>query len=518
MEVLSMRRILSTIMIGLLAGVLGGCLDSVTEVPMSISDKSIPAPTGLSARVADGMITIQWHPVENASAYRVYRSVDVEGRSEFLSDVADTIYVDSDVQNGRTYYYAVAAVLESKLEGKLSEEIYAIPAIYSILINGGEASTNSQSVTLNMAVPETTEQMMISTDASLDGEIWETYASTRTWRFEGPDGVKRIYAAFRDESGALSPVFCDSIIFDTYTMIESIEIGPVPRLYNIGATAHFAMRLEDEEKGGTASISFANFNDQVILNDNGKGGDVTAGDGVYEADFRFPDSIRGTEVTVLGDFTDCIGNSAPQFECPDKISFTDPPEAVQLIGVSDSSTTSVTILWVASEEEHFALYRIYRSTSSSVVEVPSQLVKEFSNRSETTYPDGSLKEGVKYYYRVYVVNDLRETAGSNTISAHTLDAYPDPVALDEPSSIGSNRATLTWSASGATDFKEYRLYRSTMPGVTTSSTLVATITEHEVTFFDDSGLDLAGSTYYYRAYVFDQGGKSSRSNEVDTAE
>ncbi|MDD4857902.1 MAG: fibronectin type III domain-containing protein [Candidatus Krumholzibacteria bacterium] len=513
-----MRRILSAIFIVMLALILGSCLDDVTEVPLSISDESVPAPTGLSACIADGMITLQWQPVDNVSGYRVYRSVDTEGRSEFLSTASNTAYVDSDVQNGRAYYYAVSAVRGTDRESKLSEEIRAVPAIYSILVNGGEASTNSTSVTLAITAPETTERMMISTNASLDGGVWETYASARSWRLEGPDGVKRVYATFMDQDGGSTPVFCDSIILDTYAMIESIEISPVPRLYAIGATVRFAMQIEEGERGGTASISLEKFGDKVILNDNGNGGDVTAGDGVYEADFRFPDSVRGVDLVVVGDFADRAGNAAPQFECPDRISFTDPPEAVQLMQTSDSSRTSITIKWTASDEEHFALYRIYRSTTSSVGELPSQLLTELSSQAQTRYVDDGLKEGSHYYYRIYVVNDLGETAGSNTVSVHTLDAYPDAVVLDEPSSIGTNRLTLTWSVSSATDFKEYRLYRSTAPGVTTSSTLVATISESEVTFFDDTGLDLAGNIYYYRVFVFDQGGKSSRSNEVDTAD
>jgi hypothetical protein len=53
--------------------------------------------------------------------------------------------------------------------------------------------------------------------------------------------------------------------------------------------------------------------------------------------------------------------------------------------------------------------------------------------------------------------------------------------------------------------------------VTTTSLLVATITDRERTFYDDTGLDTAGTNYYYRVYVFDASGKNARSNEVTTA-
>jgi fibronectin type 3 domain-containing protein len=504
-------------MIWMLAGILGGCLDNVTEVPLSVSDEAVPAPMGLSARVGDGKITLHWHAVASVSGYRVYRSVDATGHSERLADTEDTTYVDADVTNGRLYYYSVAGLDKDRLEGKRSLEIYAVPAVYSILINGGETATGSTSVVLTLSAPATTDQMIIARDPSLAGGVWETYAATRTWQIDAPDGIKRIYAGFRDQGGSLSPVVSDSITLDTYARIASITISPVPLRYAPGATVHFTMHVEDNERGGAAAVSFESFSGRVVLYDDGKGGDATANDGVYEADFALSESIRGVDVTVLGDFTDRVGNAAPQFECPDKISITDPPEAVQLIGAVDSTTTSITISWAASQEAHFRSYRIYRSTSAIVSEAPAQLVRELSDIAQTQYPDGNLMEGVRYYYRIFVVNDLDETAGSNTISAHTFDADPDPVVLDPPSSMGSTRATLTWSMNGATDFKEYRLYRSTQPGVTTASTLVTTISDQERTYYDDTGIDLTANTYYYRVYVFDLGGKSSRSNEVDTS-
>jgi fibronectin type 3 domain-containing protein len=356
----------------------------------------------------------------------------------------------------------------------------------------------------------------ISNDAGLTAE-WETYARTITWLLDGSDGAKVVYARFMDGSGALSPVVSASIALDRYAMIESLEITPVPRVYRPGAAAHFRMRIEGDERGGAAGVSFENYSGAVTLYDSGLGGDAAAGDGIYEADFTFPESIRGTDLAVVGSFADAAGNEAPPFACPDRISFTDPPAAVQLLSPADSSISSITIRWTASTEEHFQSYRIYRSATAGVTESPALFVRELFNQAQTSYPDGSLKEGTRYYYRIFVVNDLDETAGSNERAARTFDAVPYPVVLDDPSSVGTDRLTLTWSQSEATDFQDYRVYRSMAPGVTTTSTLVATITDRERTFFDDTGLNLAGNHYYYRVYVFDAGGKNARSNEVTTA-
>lgn len=512
-----MKKLVSLICACVLAGAYIGCLDDIAEAPLELPGDEIASPEGLGASASDARITLVWNAVPDASGYRVYRSVDNASRPARIADVTGTEYVDTDVQNGRSYYYSVATVSADGLEGPRTVEILAVPSIYSILANGGEAYTGSFTVTLTLSAPVTTEHMMIAGEASFAGAVWETYRSERSWRLEGTDGVKPVYARFRDGSGALSPVVVDSIMLDTYAMITGIAITPVPRVYTPGSTAHFSLIVEGSERGGSASLSFSDYTVVVDLYDDGRGGDATAGDGVYEADYRFPEYVRGLELTITGGFTDRAGNVAPDFEAPDKISFTDPPEPVQLIGAIDSSTTSITIKWVASEEPYFASYRIYRSTTPGVTESPGMLIRELSNYAQTSYPDGEVKEGVRYYYRIFVTNDMNETAGSNEIAARTFDGVPDAVVLDDPSSVGTDRVTLTWSENASTDFKEYRLYRSTSPGVTTTSALVATITDRERTYHDDTGLNLALNTYYYRVFVFDLGGKSSRSNEVSTA-
>jgi hypothetical protein len=122
-----------------------------------------------------------------------------------------------------------------------------------------------------------------------------------------------------------------------------------------------------------------------------------------------------------------------------------------------------------------------------------------------------------YYYRIYVLNDLGEASGSNEIAASTYDAVPIPVTLSEPSAIGSDRLTLEWTINPDSDFSEYRIFRATSPGVTENSQLVNTITDREIIWFDDGGLDTGANSYYYRVLVYDLGGQSSRSNEVTTA-
>lgn len=51
---------------------------------------------------------VSWKASENAVAYRLYRSEDGE-HFKYMTTTTDTSYADSDLQTGKTYYYAVTA-------------------------------------------------------------------------------------------------------------------------------------------------------------------------------------------------------------------------------------------------------------------------------------------------------------------------------------------------------------------------------------------------------------------------
>ncbi|UCF05318.1 MAG: fibronectin type III domain-containing protein [bacterium] len=507
--------------------VCSGCLDDIEEATLDLPEDGIEAPKGLSVRVDDGVVILSWRPEQNVEKYLVYRAVEGVLEMRKVAEVPDTVYIDTDVRNGQVYYYAVSVLTTSGIEGERSDAVEAVPTIYAVMINAGELYTGSDVVALELTAPLTTALMKIGNDQSLADGVWEVYGQTRTWRLEAGDGdgLKEVYAVFRDDNGSISPTVSDGIILDTYARIVDVSFTPEPYEYSPGTTVHFILSVEDDEEGGEAWIQLTGFPDRIDLADDGRGGDTDTTDGIYEIDYRFPVHTRGLDLVVSGHFTDRTGNVAPVFESANTISFTDPPDPVYLVGVDDSTTDRITIRWEMSLDDYFASYRIYRDTLQGITELPGEqlphsrlLVRELTSQTQTTYPDGGLVEGETYYYRVYVMNDLLEAAGSNELTAHTYDAIPNPVVLDPISSIGTDRLTLTWSINGNTDFKEYRIYRSTAPGVTEGSLLVATETDREKTFFDDTGLNTATTDYYYRVFVYDRSDKFSRSNEVSTAD
>lgn len=500
------------------AVLLPSCLDDIEEVPLVIEDEDLQPPISIRTITGDGQIVLSWPSAEKAAAYRLYRSATLGEDWVRIVETVDTFFVDDNVSNGIQYLYSVSSVGSSGVESYQSEPVPATPSVYSILINAGLEYTGSTIVDLALTAPASTAVMRISDVPDFGTAVWEAYSSSRTWLLTEGDGLKTVYASFQDQSGALSPPVSATIELDTYSAIEDFAITPEPHTYSIGATVHLRMDVEGSESGGVASVDIEALNAGPIgLFDDGRGGDPVAGDGRYEADYTFPSIFRGTDLIVVGSFTDRVGNQSVPLEWSDRISFTDPPEPVRLIGSIDSTTSMITIKWEESLEDDFQAYMIYRDTQTGVTDDPALLVQGLDFISQTTYPDSDLDQGVTYYYRVYVSNDLGEATGSNEIAASTFDALPVPVVLSDPSSVGSDRLTLEWSINPDSDFQEYRIYRDTTPGVTETSQLVSVVTNRESTWFDDTGLDNGANVYYYRVLVYDLGGQYTRSNEVTTA-
>lgn len=78
----------------------------------------LPAPIPVARQLADGRIEVRWAAVEGAVKYQITRSVPPSGAMVLSQpDSAATVYVDSDVTAGSTYYYLLSAVNEAGVIG-----------------------------------------------------------------------------------------------------------------------------------------------------------------------------------------------------------------------------------------------------------------------------------------------------------------------------------------------------------------------------------------------------------------
>jgi len=132
-----MRRLFAIVSLITLAGVLAGCNDDEAVVGPAYVP---PPPQGVFSVTGDGAVYIYWNGVydNRISEYIVNRSDFPDtgyyeiGRVRAEADAEGTLwpyeYVDTDVTNGDTYYYAVSSVSTDGRESKLSaEEVHDTP-------------------------------------------------------------------------------------------------------------------------------------------------------------------------------------------------------------------------------------------------------------------------------------------------------------------------------------------------------------------------------------------------------
>jgi N-acetylneuraminic acid mutarotase/fibronectin type 3 domain-containing protein len=126
----TLRRLLATILLAL-----GLIACTQADRPAGVPS----APTNLRATVGEGQVELSWNASAGATGYNVYRSdsPNVERNAENRQNatlVRTTSFTDTDVENGRTYHYAVTAVgpggessASSSIEASLEEDVLAAP-------------------------------------------------------------------------------------------------------------------------------------------------------------------------------------------------------------------------------------------------------------------------------------------------------------------------------------------------------------------------------------------------------
>ncbi|MGB2772142.1 MAG: hypothetical protein WBF31_07460, partial [Anaerolineae bacterium] len=69
-------------------------------------------------------------------------------------------------------------------------------------------------------------EMQISANAAFTDTTWEPYSALRPWTPAGGDGIKTVYARFRDSAGNVSTVANTSFALDTLPPLGGLAVGP----------------------------------------------------------------------------------------------------------------------------------------------------------------------------------------------------------------------------------------------------------------------------------------------------
>ncbi|HMB65533.1 MAG TPA: fibronectin type III domain-containing protein, partial [Patescibacteria group bacterium] len=173
------------------------------------------------------------------------------------------------------------------------------------------------------------------------------------------------------------------------------------------------------------------------------------------------------------------------------------------LSATAASSTQIDLTWTANDDTDFDHYEVYRATSSPV-STSSYLVASTSEQTTASTSDTGLSDGNDYFYQIYVFYTDGDVATSNATSTYTLDYDNTPIDDLVATASSSTEISLSWTANEDPDyaFSQYEIYRSETSGVSTSSELIATITDQTVTSTTDIGLK-DGNDYFYKIYVVD---------------
>lgn len=119
---------------------------------------TIPAVTRVQAVGGNKMVTLTWDAAAAASSYNIYRAPIEGGQLQKVGDAAVPTWIDTNVENGKKYYYTVTAVVSGG-ESPLSEYAAATP---SYPIRSVEITKESDPVTLG--VGNKTSEILVTID------------------------------------------------------------------------------------------------------------------------------------------------------------------------------------------------------------------------------------------------------------------------------------------------------------------------------------------------------------------
>lgn len=125
---------------------------------------------------------------------------------------------------------------------------YKALAFNTFKINNGAATTNSPNVTLNIDGPEISGniiEMQFSNDSSI-WSPWEPYSTTYSWKLTSGDGIKKVYAKFKDSNGNEFLPMLETIKLDTTKPITKMVAPLYTSSVSLSTTFNVSWSANDQ--------------------------------------------------------------------------------------------------------------------------------------------------------------------------------------------------------------------------------------------------------------------------------
>ncbi|MFH1661832.1 MAG: fibronectin type III domain-containing protein [Candidatus Falkowbacteria bacterium] len=449
-------------------------------------------------------------------------------------------WTSSCVGTGCEQWYAVDDVVISTeyigpdyiIEGGItSPPTDTTPPTGSVNINSGNQYASSTNVSLNISASDSSgvEEMRISNTNNFSSAVTEIYTIVKLFVLSSGDGLKTIYAWFKDvaDNWMITPA-TDTIILDTVS--PSISDISNSSITTSTATVTFTTNETTNsyiEYGFSASYGL---NSQISANNTNFSIQLSSlsGNTTYHYRIISTDTAGNSSQSIDMMFTTI------QVAVPD----TTPPANISNLSSSNISQTSVNISWTSPGDDNnvgvASGYDIRYSTSNitdanwnSATQLTGEPTPQIAGTNQALYVVVGLSADTTYYFAIKTRDEAPNWSGlSNILAVKTLTAStPVPSATPSPSGGGGGggevsdttapsrpyefnaipadaQIILTWTNPRDTDFVRVLIVRKqgSSPTSKDDGDVIYEGTKEEYT---DVGLD-NNKMYYYSIFAYDK--------------
>jgi len=551
---------------------LSGYSDEESATPEDVTPPV--APTGLSATGGDQMIVLDWddNGEDDLVDYRVWRSTTSGSGYAAIATVSESLYVDSGLTNGTTYYYVISARDEVPNEsGHSTQEVSGIPidAIPPAAPTGLIATAGDGEVVLdwddNAEADLAGYQVYRSTTSGSYGSPLATTGSSTYTDASVTNGTTYYYVVTaRDEvpnSSAMSTevsatpqvsqvlTFAPSADAPVYQNDASTNFGSwwKMRVRGTGSSAEALSFLKFTVTGVSGTIQSVKLRVQTLsdsatgfyctakaVSDTSwtEGGitynnmpspgsaldtvQVTATSTWYEFDVSSHVTGNGTYTIALTSTTNQFGNhfhSRETSEDGDR-----PYLEIVLVGADTTPPAAPSGLEATAGDTRVTLdwddntendFSHYNVKRSTT---SGSGYNTIATPSGSSYVDTGRINGTTYYY---VISAVDENSNESANSAQDMATPADTTAPSAPTGLtaiaGDGEVVLNWDDNPEADLTDYQVFRSTTSGsysAALATPIASTYTDSTVT---------NGTTYYYVVKARDEVPNASAASAEVTA-
>jgi len=439
----------------------------------------LPATASLEAAASNGEVSLIWSPVPGAVQYLVKRSAARGGAFTIVARPAQDCYSDTDLRNGDTYYYSVAAVDAAGAEGAPSVEVEATPVAPPVAPESLDATPANACVALTWKASAGAHVYRLLRATTPSGPF-SPIASTPDLAFADTavsNGTTYYYTVSAQNSAGESPASAPA---------QAMPVAPPPPPVGLGALpANGSVALSWSPVHGASAYT--------VRRADGPSGAYAVIAGPATPSCSDAGVVNGRTYLYTVSALNSGGESAPC--APVAAAPLSPPGAPQDLRAA-AGNGEIPLTWTPTPGA--ISYAIRRAPAA---DGPWTRI---ANPSAPNYTDTGLDNGTTVFYSVASQNAGGESAASPPVAATPVAPPPTPTGL--AASAGNSRITLTWHpAPGASS---YVLRRGSAPGGPYEIIASPTSTSH-------TDLLLANdATYYYILSARNEGGQSAAGPEV----